>query len=131
MNSGDLIGLSVLIILALCGVYSLHRITRSVSYTKEEYEKRLKKCSGIAAGTMNAVMYPLQELWHPKAVAALHVIKDVRQGYYDSQQKSGDGLDNHGLVMPQAGIKNDREARRRPNRISNFLQRVLAVFRQA
>jgi hypothetical protein len=93
MNRGDLIGLVVLLGVALSGLYGLHRITRPVSYTKEEYDKRLKKGSGIAAGVMNAVMYPLQELWHPKAVAAIHVIKDLRQGYYDSQQETGDEVD--------------------------------------
>jgi hypothetical protein len=130
MNSGDVIGLSVLIVVALCGVYGLHRIAKPVSYTKEEYEKRLKKSSGIAAGTMNALMYPLQELWHPKAVAAIHVIKDLRQGYYDSQPESGDGLDTRGLVMPHAEGKKDRLVRGRPSRTSNLLQRLLGIFRQ-
>ncbi|MGI8735043.1 MAG: hypothetical protein ACR2LM_17280 [Pyrinomonadaceae bacterium] len=121
--------MSVLIVLALCVVYGLHRIIKPVSYTKEAYEKRLKQSSGIAAGVMNAVMYPLQELWHPKAVEAIHVIKDLRQGYYDSLQESGDGLDNPGLVIPQAESKKG-QVRSRPRRISNFLQRVLGIFRQ-
>jgi hypothetical protein len=129
MNSGDVIGLSTLIVLGLSVVYGLYRITKPVSYTKEEYEKRLKKSSGIAAGVMNASMYALQELWHPKAVAAIHVIKDMREGYYDSLQESGDGLDN-GLVTPQAENEKGRTVRRRPGRISNLLQRVFGVFRQ-
>ena len=130
MHSGDVIGLSVLIVLALCGVFGLYRITKPVSYTKEEYEKRLKKSSGIAAGTMNALMYPLQELWHPKAVAAIHVIKDLRQGYYDSQQESGDGLDSRGLVIPHAESKKDRQVRNSPGRVSNLFKRLLGILRQ-
>lgn len=129
MNSGDVVGLSILLVLALCLVYGLYRITKPVSYTKEDYEKRLKESSGIAAGVMNAAMYPLQELLHPKAVEAIHVIKDMRQGYYDSLQESGDGLDNPGLVIPQAESKKG-QVRNRPSRISSFLQRVFGVFRQ-
>ena len=130
MNSGDAIGLSILTVLGLSVIYGLYRITKPVSYTKEEYEKRLKKSSGIAAGVMNASMYALQELWHPKAVAAIHVIKDMREGYYDSLQESGDGLDDRGLVMPQAESEKGRHVRSRPSRISNLLQRVFGVFRQ-
>lgn len=130
MNSGDAIGLSVLIGIVLWGVYGLYRITMPVAYTKEEYEKRLKKSSGIAAGVMNASLYSLQELWHPKAVAAIHVIKDMQQGYYDSQQEAGAGLDNQALVLPHAESKKGRQIQSRPSRISNLLQRVLGVFRQ-
>ncbi|MEK6279474.1 MAG: hypothetical protein AABN95_03895 [Acidobacteriota bacterium] len=128
MNSGDLIGSSILLGIALCGVYGLYRITKPVSYTKEEYEKRLKKGSGIAAGTMNALMYPLQELWHPKAVAAIHVIKDLRQGYYDSQPDSSDEFDTHGLVVDQTASTDGREARSSRSRVGRLLQRVLKVF---
>jgi regulatory protein YycH of two-component signal transduction system YycFG len=129
MNSGDVIGLSVLVVLALCLVYGLYRITKPVSYSKEEYEKRLKQSTGIAAGVMNAVMYPLQELWHPKAVQAIHVIKDMRQGYYDSLQESGDGVDNPELVLAQPQSKME-QVRTRPGRISRVIQRVLGVLKR-
>ncbi len=130
MNAGDVIGLSVLIVLALCLVYGLYRITKPVSYSKEEYEKRLKQSTGIAAGVMNAVMYPLQELWHPKAVEAIHVIKDMRQGYYDSLQESGDGVDSPELLLPQPP-SNKEQNPTRPGRISSLLQRVFGVFRRS
>jgi hypothetical protein len=120
--------LSILLCVALCGVYGLHRVTMPVSYTKEEYEKRLKKGSGIAAGAMNALMYPLQQLLHPKAVEAVHVIKNVRQGYYDSQQETGDGLDNQGLVVHQARSRDGLKVRSSRSRVSQLLQRVLKVF---
>lgn len=130
MNSEDLLGLSVLILIALCGLYGLHRITKPVSHTKEEYENRLKKSSGIAAGAMNALMYPLQELWHPKAVEAIHVIKDVRQGYYDVQQESGNGLDRAGLVVAEVTSRKSRQVGSHASRISKLLQGILSVFRR-
>ncbi len=91
MDFSDLIGLFVLLFIALCGLYGLYRISTPINYTKEEYEKRLSKGSGIARGAMNALMYPIEELLHPKAVEAIHVIKDVNQGHYDVLQESGDG----------------------------------------
>ncbi len=130
MNSEDLIGLSVLMLIALCSLYGLHRITKPVSYTKEEYEKRLKKGSGIAAGAVNALMYPLQELWHPKAVEAVHVIKDMRQGYYDAQQESGDGLDSADLVVAEITSRESRQVGSRASRINKLFQSILSVFRR-
>lgn len=128
MKFADWIGLTILLGVALCAVYGLHRITKPVSYSKEEYEKRLKKGTGIAAGAMNALMYPLQELWHPKAVEAVHVIKDVKQGYYDSQQETGDELDNKGLVVHQAADTDGLKIQSPRGRVSRLLQRVLKVF---
>ncbi len=130
MNSEDLIGLSVLMLIALCSLYGLHRITKPVSYTKEEYEKRLKKGSGIAVGAVNALMYPLQELWHPKAVEAVHVIKDMRQGYYDAQQESGDGLDSADLVVAEITSRESRQVGSRASRINKLFQSILSVFRR-
>src|SRR5215210_230163 len=123
MNFNDIIGLSIILLVVLGGCYGLHRITKPVAYTKEEYEKRLKKSSGIAAGTMNAMLYPFQEWWNPKAVEAIHVIKDMRQGYYDAQQDAGDGLGEHGLVVSQMEISEQAHSTRKQiNRVSGLLR---------
>ena len=87
MNTNDICGLAIILVVLLCGLIGLDRISRPTTLTQEEYEERLRRSSGLARGAMNALMYPLQELWHPKAVEAIHVIKDMRQGYYDSQQE--------------------------------------------
>ena len=105
MDANDIIGLSVIISVGLALLYGLYRITRPTVLTQEEYEKRLRKSSGIDRGTMNALMYPLQELWHPKAVEAIHVQKDLRQGYYHAHQEAGDGFDAHTVALSQGEEK--------------------------
>ncbi len=130
MNGSDAVGLLTLIFVVLCGLYGLDRITKPISYTKEEYEKRLKKGSGIARGTMNAMMYAVEELLHPKAVQAIHVERDMKAGYYDVQQENGNGFDEHCLMIPQAEMKTENpRPQGRANRIGKLLQSILNAFR--
>jgi len=130
MNYNDIIGLSIILLVVLGGWYGLHRITKPVAYTKEEYEKRLKKSSGIAGSAMNAMLYPFQEWWNPKAVEAIHVIKDMRQGYYEAHQDSGEGLDRDSLVVSYTErSRQSNSTHKQNNRISGLLRRALNVFR--
>jgi hypothetical protein len=130
MNYNVIIGLSIILLVALGACYGLHRITKPVAYTKEEYEKRLKKSSGIAGSAMNAMLYPFQEWWNPKAVEAIHVIKDMREGYYNAQQDSGDGLGEYSLVVSHMDVsKQPHNTRKQTNGISGLLRRALDVFR--
>jgi hypothetical protein len=130
MDSHDLIGLSVIIIVLLCGLYGLHRISTPIRYTKEEYEERLRKGSGIARGAMNAMMYPFEELLHPKIVESIHVMKDMKAGYYDVQQENGDGFDEYSPTIAQGcDRKENHRVRIHKNRISNILWRVVSRFR--
>jgi hypothetical protein len=130
MNSNDIIGLSVILLILLSGLYGLHRISRPIPYTKEEYEKRLSKGSGIARGAMNAMMYPFEELLHPKIVEAIHVMKDMKAGYYDVQQENGDGFDVNSPIIPQVIERKEiHSIRSRKIGISNLLRRVLSAFR--
>jgi len=97
MNLNDITGLAVIAFILFAGLYALYRISKPVSYTKEEYEERMKKGSGIARGAMNALMYPFEELIHPKAVEAVQVKRDMKAGYYNVLQEDGDG-DGHELL---------------------------------
>lgn len=128
MTAYDLVGLSTLLFVVLCGLYGLYRITKPVPYTKEEYEKRLKKSSGIAGSALNAMMYPLQELLNPKAVEAVHVKKDMKAGYYDVQQANGEPLDEQNLGLGQTELKEAFDVTNRGNSISP-LRRFLNLFR--
>ncbi|HEX8921277.1 MAG TPA: hypothetical protein VF766_07345 [Pyrinomonadaceae bacterium] len=93
MNSNDLVWTLVALLILLWGAYGLYRISRPVSLTEQEYDERLRKGSGIARGAMNAGFYAIQQWLHPKAAEAVAIQKDLREGYYDSQQTSGDDLD--------------------------------------
>ncbi|HEX8748747.1 MAG TPA: hypothetical protein VF717_16360 [Pyrinomonadaceae bacterium] len=128
MSAYDLVGLAILLLIILGSIYGLHRITKPVEYTKEVYEERLKKGTGIARGAMNAMMYPLEELMNPKAVEAVHVKKDIKAGYYDAQQENGAGLDELNSVLTRAEEKETRVIDKRRER-PRFLQRFLKVFR--
>jgi hypothetical protein len=130
MSSNDIIGLAVILLLLLSGLYGLLRISRPIPYTKEEYEKRLSKGSGIARGAMNAMMYPFEELLHPKIVEAIHVMKDMKAGYYDVQQENGGQFDDISPTIPQVIERKEiHRTRSRKNGISNLLRRVLGAFR--
>jgi len=140
MDPNDIIGLLVIISVGLVLLYGLYRITRPTILTQEEYEKRLRKSSGIARGTMNALMYPLQELWHPKAVEATHVQKDLRQGYYHAPAGANEGFDAHAVALsqgekntehpPQGGKQIVPPGRRRVASFSGSLfRRALSIFR--
>lgn len=127
MNPYDLIGLAVLLLIILGALYGLHRITRPVNYTKEVYERRLKKGTGIARGVMNAGMYPFEELLNPKAVEAVHVKKDMKAGYYDTRQEDGEGIDDPGSAPPPEGQEVYEPGNRRTR--PPFLQRLFKVLR--
>jgi hypothetical protein len=130
MNSNDIVGLAIIFLILLSGLYGLYRISRPIPYTKEEYEKRLSKGSGIARGAMNAMMYPFEELLHPKVVESLHVMKDMKAGYYDVQQENGDSFDENSLIIPQVIERKEiHSIRRRKNRISNLLWRFASALR--
>jgi hypothetical protein len=128
MIASDLIGLSIFLFVVLCGLYGLYRISKPVAYTQEEYEKRLKEGTGIARGTFNAAMYPLQELLNPKAVEAIQVERDMKAGYYDVKQTNGDLLDEHKLDLPQPELKAASDVTNREKRVSP-LRRFLDLFR--
>ncbi|HWS98723.1 MAG TPA: hypothetical protein VN256_00530 [Pyrinomonadaceae bacterium] len=93
MNGNDLLWLCLAALALLCGAYGLHRISRQSELTEAEYEERLRKGSGIARGAMNSGFYAIQQWLHPKAAEAVAVQKDLREGYYDSQQTPGDDHD--------------------------------------
>jgi hypothetical protein len=97
MNGNDLLWPCAALLVLLWGVYGLHRISRPAALTREEYEERLRKGSGIARGTMNAGFYAIQQWLHPKAAEAVAVQQDLREGYYDSQQTPGDEDDDKEL----------------------------------
>jgi hypothetical protein len=130
MNSNDIVGASIILLVILSGLYGLYRISRPIPYTKEEYEKRLSKGSGIARGAMNAMMYPFEELLHPKIVEAIHVMKDMKAGYYSVPQANGDSFDENSRIIPQISERKENHSiRRRKNRISSLLRSVARAFR--
>jgi hypothetical protein len=84
----DLIGFGFILLIVFGVLYLLTRPTKPL--TVEEFEKRATENRGmISAGMMG-----LQKILDPGAAKAAIVQEDMRQGYLDGEQESGDDIDN-------------------------------------
>lgn len=83
----DLIGFGFILLVVFGVLYLLTRPTKPL--TVEEFEKRATENRGmISAGMMG-----LQKILDPGAAKAAIVQEDMRQGYLDGEQESGDDND--------------------------------------
>src|SRR4051794_7144790 len=80
------LGIFVLVILgALVGLSFLGRKPKPL--TEEEYERRVRE----GPGTMSAGVMGLQKVLDPGTAKAVAAIQDLKAGYYDDQEKVGEG----------------------------------------
>ena len=96
---GDWIGLAFVVFLVLCGLIGLVRLSRPYDVTLEEFEKRAHEAPSLISSGFAG----LQKLLDPAAGKAMEVQEDLKQGYYNGEQESGDG--------PEAGFHPSRDAR--------------------
>ena len=90
----DWIGLGIIVLVLLGAVLGLGRVSAPrPPLTQDEFERRVKESRGWMSTGVNAAMHGIQELIHPEAVKAISVQKDLRQGFYDDQQETGEGHD--------------------------------------
>jgi hypothetical protein len=86
----DWIGLGIIVLIVAGGFYALMRANEPRKpLTEEEFQKRAHE----SASFMGAGMSALQQMLNPSAEKAEAVIQDLRQGFYDGEQESGDGDD--------------------------------------
>ncbi|HEV7843848.1 MAG TPA: hypothetical protein VGO69_09125 [Pyrinomonadaceae bacterium] len=86
----DWIGLGLIILLVCGGFYALMRANEPrPPLTEEEFQKRAHESRGLAGAGMSA----LQQVLDPATERAEAVIQDMRQGYLDGEQESGDDND--------------------------------------
>lgn len=86
----DWIGLGLILLLLGGGFYALMRANEPRKpLTEEEFQKRASE----SASLMSAGLSGLQGMLDPSAKKAQAVIEDMRQGYYDGEQESGDDND--------------------------------------
>jgi hypothetical protein len=86
----DWIGLGLILLLVGGGFYALMRANEPrPPLTEEEFHRRAQEGRGLAGTGVNA----LQQIFDPATKRAEAVIQDMRQGYYDGEQESGDGND--------------------------------------
>ena len=101
----DLVGLLLIVLILVAGFFGLaHLGAPPKQMTQDEFERRVQEGRGMMSAGVMAGMHALQKLMNPKAAEAVEVQKDLRAGYYDDQQKQGDGDDEN------APVKNSNES---------------------
>jgi hypothetical protein len=82
----DWIGLGVIALVILCGLYGLARLTKPYDVTPEEFEKRAQEGPGL----ISAGMIGLQKMLEPGAKKAIEAQQDLRRGRYNKEDGSGE-----------------------------------------
>ena len=89
---GDWIGLGFFVLVvvgALVGLAYLGRKPKPL--TAEEYEQRVADAKGTTRAAALAGMNALNKMINPKAVEAVEKQRDLQAGYYDDEEKAGEG----------------------------------------
>ena len=87
------IGLVIIALIVLGAIFGLAQLSKPYNVTPEEFEKRARESPSL----MSAGLSGLQKLLDPAAGKAAEVQEDLKQGYYEGEQESGDKSDprNH------------------------------------
>ena len=88
----DWIGLGVIVLVfvgALVGLSQLGKKPKQL--TPEEYERRVAEAKGTTRGAAVAGMGALDKFINPGAAKAIEVQQDLKAGYYNDEQKKGEG----------------------------------------
>jgi len=83
----DLIGIGFIAMLLLAAVFGLMYLSKPYDVTTEEFEKRAHEAPSLISAGMSG----LQKILDPAAGKAMEVQEDLKQGYYNGEQESGDG----------------------------------------
>ena len=93
----DWIGLGVIAIVILLGIFGLSRLGKPYDVSTEEFERRAQEGPGL----LGAGLVGIQKALDPAMQRSVEVQEDLRTGRYDGEQESGD--------PPEAGDGNDKQ----------------------
>ena len=96
---GDIVGLVFIGFLLLAAVLFLLYLSRPYDISNEEFEKRAYEAPSLISAGMSG----LQKFLDPAAGKAMEVIEDLKQGYYNGEQESGD--------KPEAGDETGKDVK--------------------
>ncbi|MEP6636106.1 MAG: hypothetical protein ABJB97_05220 [Acidobacteriota bacterium] len=82
----DWIGLGLIGLLVMAAILGLLRLSQPYNVSAEEFEKRAHEAPSL----ISAGMTGLQKLLDPAVAKAQEVQEDLRQGFYNGEQESGD-----------------------------------------
>jgi hypothetical protein len=94
------IGLGIIVLLILCGVFGLWRLSKPYDVSTEEFERRAKEGPGL----LGAGLVGLQKALDPAMQKAVEAQEDFRRGRYNKEDESGD--------PPEAGDGDGETGRR-------------------
>ena len=108
----DWIGLGLIGVLVLCGLFALSRLGKPYDITVEEFERRANEGPGL----ISAGLVGLQKALDPAMEKAVEAQQDLKQGRYDGEQGSGEppeagdaGEQNDNGALARTEIESDRE----------------------
>lgn len=93
----DWIGFGFIVLLVLSAVAGLLWLSRPYEVSTEEFEKRAHEAPSLISAGLSG----LQKILDPAAGKAMEVQEDLKQGFYNGEQESGDG--------PEAGDGQNKE----------------------
>ena len=85
-HMSDVIGLGFIALLVLAAVFGLLKLSKPYDVSNEEFEKRAHEAPSLISAGMSG----LQKILDPAAGKAMEVQEDLKQGYYNGEQESGD-----------------------------------------
>jgi len=82
----DWIGLGIIALLILCGLFGLWYLSKPYDISTEEFERRAKEGPGL----LGAGLVGLQKALDPAMQKAVEAQEDLRDGRYNKKEESGD-----------------------------------------
>ena len=82
----DWIGLAIVGVLIICGLFALSRLGKPYDVTTEEFERRAQEGPGL----LGAGLVGLQKALDPAMEKAVEAQEDFKRGRYDGEQGSGE-----------------------------------------
>jgi len=82
----DLIGLGIIGLLVLSGLFGLSKLSKPYDVSAEEFEKRAQEGPGL----LGAGVIGIQKFLDPAMDKAVQVQEDLKQGRYDGEQETVD-----------------------------------------
>jgi hypothetical protein len=82
----DWVGLGIIALLVLLGLFGISRVNKPYDITTEEFERRAQEGPGL----LGAGLVGIQKALDPAAERAAEVQQDFKAGRYDEEDESGD-----------------------------------------
>ena len=86
MDLKDWLGLAIIGLVVLFGLFGLSRLGKPYDVSNEEFERRVQDGPGL----LGASLIGLQSALDPSKQKSVEVIEDLKQGRYDGEQGSGE-----------------------------------------